>query len=360
MGLCLLMVAAITLFLVSERMKPLAETSEQPMDLLDTITVTDSIGRQVVIPAKVERVACLYAFSGHAVTMLGKSSTIVAVNSGLSRDILLNEIAPTIKNALIPSSSGAINIEELLNAKPDIAFISVDTAQNEGEVEKLRKTKIPYLVVDYRNIEEQKYAIRMIGQAVGAEDKALSYNAYYQASIERVQTKVKDISYEDRVKVYHSVNEATRTDVVNTLPADWTQIAGAVNVSVNENLRVIEGSKYIATIEQILLWDPQVILVNEAGVADYIKGNSQWATIQAVKSDKVFQMPNGISRWGHPGSLETPLAILWSAKTLYPELFPDLEMEKIIKEFYKEFFNYPLTDDTVTRVLNGEGMRIPK
>lgn len=360
LGLCLLVLVVITFFLVLTRMKPLVETSVQPMEMQDTITVTDSIGRQVIIPAKVERVACLYAFSGHVVTMLGKSSTIVAVNDGLQRDVLLTEISPGIKKARVPTSSGAINIEELLNAKPDIAFISGDTAQNEGEVEKLRKIKLPYLVVDYGNIVEQKFAIRMIGQAVGAEDKALRYNAYYQSSMDSVQAKVKDISFEDRVKVYHSVNEATRTDVLGTLPADWTQIAGAVNVSVNERLKVIEGSKYIASIEQILLWNPQVILVNEAGVADYIRGNSQWSNIQAVKNGKVFQMPNGISRWGHPGSLETPLAILWSAKTLYPELFPDLDMKKIVKEFYMEFFNYPLTDDLVTRVLNGEGMRIPK
>lgn len=201
-GFCLLILAVISLFLGLWRMKPLVEKSDQVMEVQDTITVTDSIGRQVVIPAKVERVACLYAFSGHVVTMLGKSSNIVAVNDGLKRDALLTEISPSIKNARVPTSSGAINIEELLNAKPHIAFISGDTAQNEGEVEKLRKIKIPYLVVDYRNIVEQQFAIRMIGQAVGAEDKALRYNGYYQSCIDSVQTKVNDIPLEDRVKVY--------------------------------------------------------------------------------------------------------------------------------------------------------------
>jgi iron complex transport system substrate-binding protein len=129
---------------------------------------------------------------------------------------------------------------------------------------------------------------------------------------------------------------------------------------VNENLRVVEGNKYIASLEQILLWNPQVILVNEAGVDDYIRKNPQWANIDAVKNGKAFQMPNGISRWGHPGSLETPLAILWTAKTLYPERFPDLDMEKEVREFYTEFFGTPLTEDAVKQVLNGKGMRIPK
>lgn len=341
-------------------MKPIDGELERVRENQDTITVTDSIGRQVVIPAKVERIACLYAFSGHVVAMLGKSSNIVAVVDGLKRDVLLTDIAPDIKNARVPTSSGAINIEELLNTRPDIAFISSDTAQNEGEVEKLRKTKIPYLVVDYRNISEQQFAIQMIGQAIGAGDRALSYNAYYQSCVERIQEKVKDIPQKDRVKVYHSVNEATRTDVADTLPADWLNIVGANNVSVGESLRVVKGNKYIASLEQILLWNPQVILVNEAGVDDYIRENPQWSNINAVKNGKVYQMPNGVSRWGHPGSLETPLAILWTAKTLYPERFSDLNMENEVHEFYKEFFDYPLTDDTVTQVLNGKGMRIPK
>ncbi|AHF06322.1 ABC transporter substrate-binding protein [Desulfitobacterium metallireducens] len=356
----LLILAVVSLFLGLWRMKTIDGKSEQAKVTQETITVTDSIGRQVVIPAKVERIACLYAFSGHVLTMLGKSSEIVAVVDGLKRDVLLTDLAPDIKNARVPVSSGAINIEELLNTRPDIVFISSDTAQNEGEIEKLRKSKIPYLVVDYRNISEQQFAIRMIGQAVGAEDRALSYNEYYQSCVERVQEKVKDIPQKDRVKVYHSINEATRTDVVDTLPADWLNIVGANNVSVGESLRVVEGNKYIASLEQILLWNPQVILVNEAGVDDYIRENPQWSNINAVSNGKVYQMPNGVSRWGHPGSLETPLAILWTAKTLYPERFSDLNLEKEVREFYKEFFNYPLTDETVTQVLNGKGMRIPK
>lgn len=353
-------VAVISLFLGIWRMRPPDQPLEQTKKTQDTIMVTDSIGRQVAIPAKVDRIACLYAFSGHVVTMLGKSTNIVAVVDGLKRDVLLTEMSPGIKTALVPVTSGTINIEELLKARPDIAFISGDTAKNEGEVEKLRKSKIPYLVVDYRNIKEQQYAIQMIGQAVGAEEKAQRYNAYYQSCIDAVQAKVKDIPLEERVKVYHSVNEATRTDVKDTLPADWIQVAGAFNVSVNENLRVVDGNKYIASLEQILVWNPQVILVNEAGVADYIMGNSQWSKINAVEHGKVYQMPNGISRWGHPGSLETPLAVLWTAKTLYPDRFPDLDMAKEAKNFYQEFFNYPLSDEAVAQVLSGKGMRIPK
>ncbi len=324
-----------------------------------SVTVTDFIGRQVVVPSKVERIGCLYAFTGHVLAMLGRGNDIVAVVEGLKRDVMMRELCPGIKDALVPSSSGAVNLEELVKASPDLVFIRTETAVNEGEAAKLQKSGIPYLVVDYRNMKEQMYIIEMIGQAVGEHERALKYNEYYQRCIDRVQAKVKDIPVKERVRVYHSVNEATRTDARDTLPADWMQVAGAVNVSVNEDLKLLED-KYFAGLEQILLWNPDVIIANEAGVADYIMTNRQWSSLSAVKNHKVYQMPNGISRWGHPGSLETPLAILWTAKTLYPEVFSDIDLMAETKYFYQEFFNYPISDQEAAQVLSGKGMRAQK
>ena len=325
----------------------------------ETITVRDCAGRIVEVPVKVERIGCLYAFCGHVVAMLGKGENIVAVVEGLKRDKLLTEMLPNIKEAAVPSTGGAVNLEELINADPDVVFIRGETARSEGEMEKLAKSGIPYLVVDYRNIKEQQYAIDLIGQATGAREKAQRYNEYYRRCIERVQKDLEAVPANKRVRVYHSVNEATRTDARDTLPADWMQVAGANNVSVNQDLKLIED-KYFAGLEQIILWDPAVILVNEAGVADYILNSRQWSSLSAVKNRKVYQMPNGISRWGHPGSLETPMAILWTAKTLYPDLFSGLNMVSETKFFYKEFYNYDLPEEVVLQILSGKGMRVSK
>jgi iron complex transport system substrate-binding protein len=161
------------------------------------------------------------------------------------------------------------------------------------------------------------------------------------------------------VRIYHSVNEAVRTDSKGTLPADWTEAAGVINVSVNEDLK-FSNNKYFANMEQILLWNPDAILVNEQGVADYILTEKQWAPLKAVQNKRVYQMPNGISRWGHPGSLETPLAVLWTCKILYPELCQDIDMMQETKSFYQDFFNLDLSDEMAAKVLSGIGMREPK
>jgi len=85
--------------------------------------------------------------------------------------------------------------------------------------------------------------------------------------------------------------------------------------------------------------------------------NSQWSPLKAVKDNRVYQMPIGISRWGHPGGLETPLAIMWTAKELYPEQFKDLDIREEARSFYQTFFNYQVSDKMLTNILNGKGMR---
>ncbi len=321
-----------------------------------TVAITDCIGRQVEIPAQVERVACLCPDAAYTIAMLGQGDKMVAVVDGVKRDMILTDLYPAIKDLPMPKSSGVINIEELLGTRPDVVFVKRDISDSKAETEKLEKVKIPFLVVDYNSMEEQQYAAEMIGQVMGESDKAQRYKEYYQDCINRVQERIKDLEPQQRVRVYHSLNEATRTDVAGSLSGDWLDAAGAFNVSTQEKLRLLEG-KYYASLEQILLWDPEVILVNEMGVDQYIMTNKQWAPLQAVKQQKVYKLPSGISRWGHPSSPETPLVILWTAKTLYPDRFTDLDMARECEDFYQEFFGMQLSDEVIRNILFGEGMR---
>lgn len=321
----------------------------------NTFVVTDSIGRKVQVPVRVTRIACLDPFSGYVLLMLGRGNQIVATVGGLKRDKLLTDMYPKIKDAVVPKVSGGVNVETLLGSQPDVIFVKGDMSTNDAEMDKLDKINIPYLIVDFNSIKEQQAAAVMIGKTVGNEAKALEYNAYYKDCLARVSKLLGTIPMERRVKLYHSINEATRTDSKGTLPADWTNAAGANNISVNSELKSMEGN-YYASLEQILLWNPDVILANEAGVANYILTEKPWALLKAVKNKKVLQLPVGLSRWGHPNSLETPLAVMWTAQVLYPERMQSIDMKAETKTFYKRFLNYDIDDNTTQKVLEGKGI----
>jgi iron complex transport system substrate-binding protein len=320
------------------------------------VTVTDFTGRTLTLARPPDRIACLYAFAGHVVTLLGRGEDMVAVVDGLKKDLLIQQRVPGIKDLPIPAKGGTIHIETLLKTRPDVVFLKPETAAAQAEIRKLERFGLPWFVAGYRNMAEQMTTIEMMGKICGRYENARAYTRYYRNVITQVEMRTAHIPESDRVRLYHAVNEARRTDAPGTIEADWTRAAGVINVSVGQELQA-SGDKFFAGMEQILIWNPEVIIVNEAGVDQQILQDKKWASIKAVRDKKVFPIPVGISRWGHPGSLETPLAILWTAMTVYPDLFADMALETEIKRFYNRFFNLELDDAMVKRILNNQGMR---
>jgi iron complex transport system substrate-binding protein len=335
------------------------QDNNNPSASTPTRIITDSIGRQVEVPVNPQRIACLCPEAGYAIAMYGKADTLVATSGGMQRDILLVEMFPRIKGLAVPKSDEVINIETLLSTKADLVFVKGDTASNEAEMDKLEKVNIPVVTVEFNNMAEQQYAMQMIAEILGVQEEGRRYCEYYQQTVAEVQKRVAGISDQDRVSIYHSTAEAIRTDTADSLAADWTKAAGVVNVSVGNNLKPDDGNHY-ASLEQILLWNPNYILVNDPNLVGYIMGHEQWRPLQAVKNQKVLPLPIGISRWGHPNSPETPLAVLWTAKLAYPELFEEWDMVKATRDFYQEFFEWQLDQGTVEKMLQGTGMRAAK
>ena len=323
------------------------------------ITVTDCAGRNVLVPDKVNRIACLYLFAGHVVTMLGRGDDIAAVSNGLKRVSLLLDICPSIKDAMVPKSQGALNMEELLKAAPDVLFIAGDMSGNRGEMQKLERFGIPVIIIDYSDIESQMKAISIIGEAIGRTERAEEYNRYYRQTVERVKAVTDKIPEDNKLSLYYSENEATRTTIDNDLSTDWLGITGVKNVAIDHSGNILEGKNFVS-LEQIHIWNPEVILANEPHAIKLILEDRKWAVIDAVKNNRIYQMPIAISRWGHPGSIETPLAILWTAKKMYPSLFSKIDMKRETKYYYKTFFNYDLSDQKVKTILEGELERKPK
>lgn len=318
----------------------------------DSVVIADCAGRQVEVPENVDRISCLYSFTHHVVYMLGKGECITSASRAAQRDVLFASLCPGHDKLLYPYSQGSINIEELIKSQPDIVFISSATYSNKPELDKLEKAGLCYMVIDYHNMQEQMRAIEIIGRAIGCEERAGEYNNYYKNVLEKVK-KLTKRAEDQKISVYHCIRTACQVDGSDSLSADWINAAGGVSVSAAGSLRLVEGNTY-ASLEQIMLWDPDVIVANETGVPAYIMSNPGWAALRAVKNHCVYQLPQGMTRWGHDGSMETPLAVLWLASTLYPEQFADWNLEKEVKDYYKEFFYFEITDNEYQDVIDGK------
>lgn len=319
--------------------------------------IVDSLGREVVVARDIERIACLFAPVGHMLQMLEEADKIVAVSNGFTRDRFLNMLCPSIGDASLVKGGGHFNIEEMMATNPDIIIMSTDSF-DKATTKKLDKLGVPYIIINFANIKEQKGALMLLASLFDKQDIAQSYSDYYDEMIELVESRTKDIV--DKRTIYHAINEVARTDKSDTICGEWTGYAGAINVALDNNKDYdykINDDKLYVSFEQICLWNPDMIIANGEGIDDYIMKSDKFKELRAVKNSNVHLLPVGISRWGHPNSIETPLAIMWTAKKLYPDRFEDISIEDRAREFYSDFYRTEIDDELLEKILSGKGMR---
>lgn len=331
--------------------------SGQGADSTATKTVTDCSGRKAEVPEDPQRVACLYATAAHMMAMLDEQDKIVGCPNGVKSDVLMQMKYPEITDTATPHQEGSINTEELLRTKTDLALISYSLSQSPGELEKLEEAGIPYAVIDYTNMDELKNAVEVAGDIFGKEEQAQRYNEFFDDTLEMVDEKLADVSKDDEPSVYHSVNEATRTDPEDSICGEIMNRAKVRDISVDKGT-VADGKNAYVTLEEIYNWDPDAMINNESSVTEYILSDTKWKGLSAVKNKKVYTLPVGATRWCHPGSMEAHMGVLAVAYTFYPEKFSGFDMEKYVSDYYKEYFGLDLDKKTVKKILSGEGMRV--
>jgi iron complex transport system substrate-binding protein len=160
--------------------------------------------------------------------------------------------------------------------------------------------------------------------------------------------------------VYHAVNELLRTTISNTVSGEIIPKAGinlAGSETVSQDASILDNYKHFISLEQLFTHDPEYIIINGEDVFDYIQQNSRLHTLSAYKNNKIFLLPMGISRWGHPHSTEAPLTLMWLAKLIHPDMFVDIDMAEEVKYFYRQFWGAELDDETVSKILSGRGLR---
>jgi iron complex transport system substrate-binding protein len=334
--------------------------NQMPAANVPTKTIVDCLDREVVIPENPQRVACLYASTAHLMAMLGVTDKIIGIPNGIKRDVLMSYIIPDVDTLSVPFQDGAINIEELLATKTDLALIRQSTAENKGEVEKLDKAGIPWVVVDYSSLESLKKAVTVMGAVFNKQERAAGYDAEIQGILDLVAQRVSAVPETSRIRVYHAVNEAARTDLNGDICTQITDAAGVINVSAQGGNLISDSEKTMTTLEQIYVWNPDAIIANDINATKYIQTDSKWSGLGAVINERVTTLPVGVTRWCHPGSIEPHLAALFIAKHFYPDQFNDVDLTAVVRDGYQKWFGLELSDENIAAILSGEGMRLSK
>lgn len=319
-------------------------------------TITDHMERKVEIPDHIERVVVtnLFPFASLAAIFIGEPQKIVGmheVSMTAAKSGLLAEIYPGITKASVSFMKGnALNIESLIALRPDVVFCKAGDA---ATLKMLENARIPAITVstnqwNYDVLKTYEAWMNLLGEVF--PDKDISQKARTVA--ERISTLVKDrvanLSTKERKRVLFLFQDDPKRIVTSGrrfFGQYWAEAAGASNVA--EDIKA-ENSNAQINMEQIYAWNPDVILItnftNTLPQDLYQNKNADWSGLQAIKDKAVYKMPLGLYRSFTP-SADSPLTLLWIAKTLYPARFKDIDLTKETKNYYKSLFNVELTDE---------------
>jgi len=287
--------------------------------------------------------------------MLGASDKIVATSPVIKNYPWFKLLFPNIVDLPTPfTSAKEVNLETIFSTQPDVMICGkngLDTAI----IEQITAANIPVIQLNFDDFESLKTTVLTTGQILGPEEeaKAKEFCEYLDHNLKLVTDITSKLADGEKPTVIHTVgNTYLGVDGAKTIIDTWITLAGGINAAAS----YVEGNGKTISIEQLLLIDPDIIIVGNlegAKIKDQLMTDSQCANLKAVKNGQVFISPVGVFPWDRY-SAEEALHILWAAKTLHPDKFESIDMVKEVKEFYSKYFGYNLTDDETNRILNAQ------
>jgi len=331
------------------------------------INITDMANRTVTISSPVNNVLTTDPTTMMLVYMLAPNK-LLAFNYQMTPEEL-SFIPDKYKN--LPSVGGwyggqSGSYEEFIEMEPDLIFESVtpqDSAtQHTASLSVLQGMQqkfgsIPVVgVVDTSNITSLNPSILFMGKIMGSEYKANQLVAFNNKVQKEVTDVVSTIPESQRVTVYYAEgSDGLQTEPPGSVHAQLIDFCGGRNVA-DVQLNGASGETAVS-MEQVLKWNPEVIITTDPTFYANVYNNSEWNGISAVKNKRIYLSPQSPFKWfDRPTGANMIIGIPWVAKILYPDKFKNLDLVSQVKEFYSDFYNYQLSNNDVNNILNNSGM----
>ena len=318
--------------------------------------ITDMAGRKVVVPDEVETV-----FSASTVTAIFMYT--LAPDKLLGWNYELNDLEKSVilkEYHDLPNfgMGDSINYEAVIAADPTIA-VNVGTINDKmiSDCDKLSKSLgVPVVAVD-GDLSASAEAYRFMGELLGEEEQAEKLASYAEKTFADIEKM--EVPEDKKVRIYYGNGE----DSLETAPAGSAhgQIIDMVNAVNVADLEMGEGSRVQISAEQLLAWDPDVIVVNGepkadtsgASAAEAILANPDYASLKAVQDQQVYGTPNTPFSWmDRPMGPNRIVGIRWLSGLIYPE-YLNYNVDEEVKEFFDLFYHVQLTDEKLENIYSG-------
>jgi iron complex transport system substrate-binding protein len=341
-ALLLALVMSLSLFACGAQPETNNGDSQNTGDEAATRVFTDSCGREVTVPVNVEKVAVSGPLAQIVVFAMAPDKLVGIANAWdeSAAQFLDTKYYDLPLLGQLYGGKGEMNLETLLAAAPDVV---IDVGEPKGSIVEdmdalQEQTGIPFVHIDaYLASMDNTYA--MLGDLLAMPNEAQGRADYCR------------YAYDRAVEIANSVEKAnllyiTGDEGLNVI-AKGSYHAEAIDLLAN-NLAVVEepsskGTGNEVDMEQILNWNPDVILFAPGSIYDSVGSNENWQTVTAIKNGAYYEVPMGPYNWmGFPPSVQRLLGMTWMAKILYPDA-ADYDLYTEVSTYFQLFYHCELT-----------------
>ena len=329
------------------------QSSEQTAATSETREFTDSAGRTVEVPAVIDRIAP----SGHTanqVLLTMAPEKKVGLSQELSEDqqkYLGVDTSDLPVFGAIFGAKGDLNKEAIAAADPrviiDTGVLDDDVASGLDQLQE--ELGIPCVFIE-TNMDDYGASYEKLGELLGMEERGNELSEYCQNAYDEVVDVMSTISDDERANVLYLLGE----DGTNVI-AKGTQQAEVVDL-VADNLAVMDnpsntGMGSETSLEQIALWNPDIIVFASGSIYDTVADDPAWDGIAAIDNGNYYEAPGTPYNWlNSPPTVNQVMGMQWLPRLLYPDKFDD-SIADVTKSYYSTFYGYDLSDEELDELI---------
>ena len=309
-----------------------------------TVVFTDDCGREVELPADISRIVATGPLSQIVLYTLAPDMFVgLAAKWSSSAEGIVPEEYRNLPYFGQLYNTANLNVEELALADPQV-IIDIGRVMSSGseDMDTLQQqTGIPTIFLEATN-EALPQTYRSLGMLLGREEEAEKLASFCEKVYSRTLSIMEQVGDNKVTALYIKGEGGTNVIPKGSSHAETLDL-------LTENLAVVDspsskGSGNEVTMEQIALWNPELILFDADSIYDTVAQQETWSTLSAVSGQNYLEVPEGPWNWmGTPSAAQRYLGMIWLTAQLYPE-YCDYDAKAEILEFYELFCHCTLTE----------------
>lgn len=321
----------------------------------DTRVFVDSLGREVELPAQLDRI-CPSGHTAQQVLLTMAPDKMVGLSQALTDDQLAifgEQFKDYPVFGAVLGATDDFNREAVAAEDPQVIIdtgeVKKDTEQSLNDLQE--QLGIPVVFVE-AYLEDYGAAYKTLGELLGMEERGNQLSDYCTRVYDEVKDTMATIPEEQRVNMAYLLGDNGLNAIAKT------SVQAQVVDMVANNVVVVEdasgkGNGNEISLEQIAVWNPDLIIFQKGSIYDTVGSDPAWAGVAAIANGNYYEVPNDPWCWmNNPPTVNQLMGMQWLPRLLYPDAFSD-SIQDVTKAYYSTMYDYDLSDAELSELLEG-------